>query len=115
MSKWIGLVCACVLLAGCRADDVDLKLSIDQLRRAIDGQLESVEFEAKFSQVSEIDEDYREKIEKLDQIARRYLRVDDFRIERNAVYIEGQIPIFFGPREQATEQASPWVLSISRN
>lgn len=86
---------ALILLAGCKADEVEITLRTDDILDVSEGGSEMVEFEAVFSTFGDLDDEERAQVEALEDILERYVELDDFELDKTdmgfEVSIEGEI------------------------
>ncbi|RZU98745.1 hypothetical protein [Spiribacter vilamensis] len=86
-----------VLLAGCKADEVEIDLAIEQLKAVAAGEEVTAEFEAVFSNIGELDDEQRAQVGAVEDILTQYMSVDDFELERTdlgfEVTVEGELPV----------------------
>jgi|GEM_PF-611081 len=91
----VGAVSA--VLAGCKADEVEIELDTRQLLAVADGDSVTTEFEAVFSNIGELDNEQRAQVDAVRSILEEYMTIDDFELETTdmgfEVTIEGEIPV----------------------
>lgn len=94
-----------IVLAACKADEVEVDLTIDDILAAAAGEVRTVEFTAVFSTYGDLDDEERAQVNAIEQILGRYVSVDDFEllIEDNGyeVTIEGELPLSNDPYSSA--------------
>ncbi len=104
MLRFLLSIVVAVILAGCRADSVELKISDKDITTAMQGKATTVPFEAVFSQFGKLDDDQRGQVERIKSIVERYIAVDDFELESHEnefrVVIEGELPVLTVPDEK---------------
>lgn len=102
---------ALAALAGCKADEVEIDLSDTDIEAATSGGREMVDFEAKFSNFGEMDDEQRADMGAVESIIAKYVDVDDFELEQTdmgfEVTVEGQIPITSDP-----DTTEPWFILV---
>ena len=85
------------LLIACKAEVVELDIKTKDVFAAVDGKTGLIDFEAKFSNFGELDEEARAQIEALENILTKFMEIDDFEIENTDmgydVILEGEMPI----------------------
>src|SRR5690606_15577640 len=90
-----------LLLAGCKADIVEVRLDSSDLADAIEGGSPTARFIANFSTFGELDEEQRNQIDSMEDILESNLSIDDFQItaadHKTSVTVEGELPIILGP------------------
>lgn len=96
----VGAVAA--LLVGCKADEVEIELDVDQLNAVAGGNVGMTEFEAVFSNIGELDNEQRAQVNAVRDILEQYMTIDDFELESTdmgfEVIIEGEIPVLDAAR-----------------
>ncbi len=101
-----------VVLSGCKADSLEIKLDAKQIGDVIDGDTISVSFDAEFSLLGELDEDGRADLDDLLAIAEDYMEIEDVELETTAmgvkVLVEGSIPL-----TNKQSDPSPWFIRVS--
>lgn len=102
-----------IVIAGCKADSIEIKLSDADIQDAIDGEEVDVDFEAQFSLLGELDEEGRVDLDRLVSIVRGYVELEDVELESELmgvkVLVEGSIPISASELEN-----SPWFIKVSQ-
>lgn len=100
------------LLAGCNADSLEIKISNDDVSKAISGKDVKVEFEAEFKTYSTLDAKNKAELNRLIDLTKRYMDVDHVEIEKDTwgskLIIEGLIPI------SVNQPTSPWYIRVSK-
>ena len=91
------LVFSCALLIACKAEILELDIKSKDVFSAVNGEEEVVEFEAKFSNFGDRDEESRAQVEALENILVKFMEITDFELETTdmgyEVTLEGEIPI----------------------
>lgn len=86
-----------VVLAGCKADIIEIELSEKVIQSAKSGKPEMVSFEAKFSTFGELDDSQKAQVSAIEDILENYIEVEDFELSSTdmgfEVIIEGKIPV----------------------
>ena len=91
------LIFACSFLIACKAEILELDIKSKDVFSAVNGEEEVIEFEAKFSNFGELDEESRAQIEALENILLKFMEITDFELETTdmgyEVTLEGEMPI----------------------
>ncbi|MCF4098067.1 hypothetical protein [Maritalea mediterranea] len=86
---------AAFVLAGCKADNVQIELQTSDIVDVAQGGATMVEFEAEFSNFGELDDEQRAQVSALESILENYLTLNDFELAHTEtgfkVTIEGEI------------------------
>ncbi len=86
-----------ILLIACKAEIVELDIKAEDVFAAANGEESVVEFEAKFSNFGELNEEARAQVEALENILTKFMDIDGFEIENTDmgydVVLEGEMPI----------------------
>ncbi len=113
--KVVGYVLALVVLAGCKAESIQIRLSASDIDKALSGEAVSVPFKAQYRNFGDLKDDDRAKLDDLEKIARQYLAIDDFDVSSNdnsvMVEVDGTIPVVTAANKGASP-VSPWVISV---
>lgn len=115
--KWLSLGSVLVLgalLAGCRAESVELTVSYEDVAAAIKGEKVTVPFEAVFSQFGNLGDDQKAEIDALATVVSKHMNVEDFEIgtaeNKVVVTVEGEIPITTSETE-----SSPYYVLVTKD
>ncbi|WP_108395909.1 hypothetical protein [Devosia submarina] len=98
-------------LAGCKAEMVEVRLSAKDINSALAGEAVTVPFSATFNVLGELDAEQRAQMDQLQDIAERYLSIDDFQMTRGEygsaeLELEGELPLITsGNRADSDESA----------
>jgi hypothetical protein len=91
------LALSSVLLIACKAEIVELDIKSKDVFAAVDGENGVIDFEAKFSNFGELDEEARVQVEALENILTKFMEIDDFELETTdmgyEITLEGEMPI----------------------
>jgi hypothetical protein len=86
-----------ILLIACKAEIVELDIKAKDVFAAVDGEDGLIDFEAKFSNFGELDEETRAQVEALENILTKFMKIDDFELETTdmgyEITLEGEMPI----------------------
>ena len=97
MKKHFAAITSTFLIAACQAEVVEVSLKDKDLQKALEGDEQSVEFEATFAAFGELDDAQRTQITALEGIVEKYLEVTDFELKTTdmgfQVVVEGEIPL----------------------
>lgn len=108
----LSVVLSVVLLLGCKADSLVIKITAADIEEAVDGEEVTIDFVAEFIVHGELDEEQRAKLDMVSGIAEKYLDLDDIDLSKDGssstLTFEGSVPV-------STEQngSSPWYIRIS--
>ncbi len=109
--SFIFLTAAAILLSACKAKIVELDLKQEDLQAVQNGDVKYASFEAKFSNIGELDDEQRAQVTALENILENYMDLDDFELANTDmgfdVIVEGVIPI--SSQEQS---ASPYYMLV---
>jgi len=85
------------LLIACKAEVVELDIKTKNVFAAVDGEAGLIDFEAKFSNFGELNEEARAQVEALENILTKFMEIDDFELETTdigyEITLEGEMPI----------------------
>lgn len=105
------LAAALIALAGCMANEVELRLTDAAIEAAAADSREMVDFAAEFSVFGEMDDKQRADMAALQEIVAKYVTIDIFDVEQTdrglKVVVEGQIPITSDP-----DTPDPWFILV---
>ena len=109
------------LLAGCKADLIEIAIKSNEIKDALNGETLDIEFETNFNLIAELDDQTKMELEKIEVIASKYATIEDFDVTENEYFgldiaIEGELPLLYSADGSIpTSISSPWVLLISDN
>ena len=108
-------------LLGCKSELVELEIATDDILDAISGENTDIEFESVFSLISDLDDETKMQLEKMEIVAEKYASIDDFDVTEGEymgldISVEGEIPMIYNSNGSIDNSiTSPWVLLISDN
>ena len=107
-------------LISCKSELVELEISTDDILDVINGGNADIEFESVFSLISELDDETKMQLEKMEIVAEKYASIDDFDVTEGEymvnISVEGEIPMIYNSNGSIDSSiTSPWVLLISDN
>ena len=108
-------------LISCKSELVELEISTDDILDVINGGNADIEFESVFSLISELDDETKMQLEKMEIVAEKYASIDDFDVTEGeylglSISVEGEIPMIYNSNGNINNAiSSPWVLLISDN
>ena len=70
-----------LVLIGCRAELVEIKIDEEQLDSVLQGNVEMISFEASFSNFGELDENQKQQTKQVENIIEDYIDIDDFEVK----------------------------------
>lgn len=86
-----------LFLFGCKAKDIEIKISQKQIVESLNNNDVTVSFEAIFNGVGKLDEEQKDNLNKLEKIVEKYFKEIDFEVVKSdfgyEVEIEGELPI----------------------
>jgi hypothetical protein len=110
-----------IILAGCKADLIEIAIKSNEIKDALNGETLDIEFETNFNLMAELDDQTKMELEKMEVIASKYATIEDFDVTENEYFgldiaIEGELPFLYSADGGIpTSISSPWVLLISDN
>ena len=85
------------MLIACKAEIVELDIKTKDVFAAVNGEDGLIDFEAKFSNFGELDEEARAQVEALENILTKFMEIGDFELETTdmgyEITLEGEMPI----------------------
>lgn len=100
MKKILLLVLAAALLAGCKAKDVEIRVSTDELQSALSGDDVAVRFVARFENYGSLDDKERAQLDAIQDIVEASMEIDDYNLvadgSKTTITVEGEIPVHLG-------------------
>ena len=110
-----------IFLIGCKSELVEIDINTSDIVEVINGETIDVEFESVFSLISELDDETKIQLEKIETIAEKYASIDDFDVTEGEylglnIALEGELPMIYRSNGSIEESiTSPWVVLISDN
>ena len=110
-----------IILAGCKADLIEIAIKSNEIKDVLKGETLDIEFETNFNLMAELDDQTKMELEKMEVIASKYATIEDFDVTENEYFgldiaIEGELPLLYSADGSIpTSISSPWVLLISDN
>ena len=108
-------------LISCKSELIELEIASDDILDVINGGNADIEFESVFSLISELDDETKMQLEKMEIVAEKYASIDDFDVTEGeylglSISVEGEIPMIYNSNGSINNSiTSPWVLLISDN
>jgi hypothetical protein len=100
MKRLFVVLLTVALLTGCKASDVELRVSTEDIQNALAGEPVSVRFIARFEKYGELDADQRGQLNQIETIVESALDVDDYNMvfanSKTSITVEGEIPLHVG-------------------
>jgi|GEM_PF-3887875 len=100
MKKILFFILAAALLVGCKAKEVEVRVSTEDLQSAIAGEDVSVRFVARFENFGKLDEKERAQLDAIQNIVEAAMEIDDYNLvsadSKTTITVEGEIPIHIG-------------------
>ena len=108
------------LLVGCKADEIELRISTKELLEVLQGGAEDIRFQAEFTLLAEYDDELKATITQIDRIANRHVEIEEFDVTSSdfglKIELEGTIPLLFvGENSGQISSKSPWVVAVANN
>ena len=97
---WLFLLFFPFFLISCKSELVELEISTDDILDVINGGNADIEFESVFSLISELDDETKMQLEKMEIVAEKYASIDDFDVTEGEylglnISVEGEIPMIY--------------------
>lgn len=100
MRRAIAIAIVGLVLAGCKAELVEIRINSSDITRAIEDGAATARFVANFSTFGELDAEQRQQIDAMESILESNLTIDDFQITtaeyKTNIAVEGVLPIVIG-------------------
>jgi hypothetical protein len=100
MRKLFVMFAVAALLAGCKAQDVEVRVSTADLQKALAGDDVTVRFIARFENFGALDDEMRGQLDKVQDIVEAALKVEDYNLVADSskvtITVEGEIPVQVG-------------------
>jgi hypothetical protein len=110
-----------IYLTGCQSNIIETTIKSSEIKDAINGEVQDIEFETNFSLMAELDETTKIELAKIESISSKYIDIEDFDVTEDDYFgitidVEGEIPLLYSSNESIPSSVStPWVLLISDN
>ena len=120
MKKIIVLLLS-IYMIGCQSNIIETTIKSSEIKDAINGEVQDIEFETNFSLMAELDETTKLELEKIESISSKYIDIEDFDVTEDDYFgitidVEGEIPLLYSSNGDIPSSVStPWVLLISDN
>ncbi|MBM3455975.1 MAG: hypothetical protein FJX80_12655 [Bacteroidetes bacterium] len=102
------------VLVGCKADIVEVNITAQDLKTALEGTNVAVPFKATFSQLGEMNDETRAQLNAIKDITISNMNIDEFNIDSDdqkiLISIEGNLPI-----SKSAETADPYVILVGKS
>ncbi len=100
MKKLLLCFAAAAMLVGCKAKDVEIRVSTDEIQSAIEGDDTSIRFIARFESFGSLDDEKRGQLDSIQKITEAHLSIDDYNLvstdSKVTITVEGEIPVIIG-------------------
>ena len=119
--KRLLLLLLSIYLIGCQSNIIETTIKSSEIKDAINGEVQDIEFETNFSLMAELDETTKIELAKIESISSKYIDIEDFDVTEGDYFgitidVEGEVPLFYSPNGDIPSSIStPWVLLISDN
>ena len=110
-----------IYLTGCQSNIIETTIKSSEIKDAINGEVQDIEFETNFSLMAELDETTKIELAKIESISSKYIDIEDFDVTEDDYFgitidVEGEIPLLYSSNGGIPSSVStPWVLLISDN
>ena len=110
-----------IYLIGCQSNIIETTVKSSEIKDAINGEVQDIEFETNFSLMAELDETTKIELAKIESISSKYIDIEDFDVTEDDYFgitidVEGEIPLLYSSNGDIPSSVStPWVLLISDN
>ena len=110
-----------IYLIGCQSNIIETTIKSNEIKDAINGEVQDIEFETNFSLMAELDETTKIELAKIESISSKYIDIEDFDVTEDEYFglnidIDGEIPLLYSSSGSIPSSVStPWVLLISDN
>ena len=110
-----------IFLVGCQSNIIETTVKLSEIKDAINGGVQDIEFETNFSLIAELDSATKIELEKIESISSKYIDIEDFDVTDDdylgiSIDVDGKIPLLYSSNEIIPSSISaPWVLLISDN
>lgn len=119
--KKIVVLLLSMYLIGCQSNIIETTIKSSEIKDAINGEVQDIEFETNFSLMAELDETTKIELAKIESISSKYIDIEDFDVTEDDYFgitidVEGEIPLLYSSNGGIPSSVStPWVLLISDN
>ena len=118
--KLVCLIIFPLVLFACKADEIEVSIKSNDLRRVLSGDTLSVEFEAELNMMAENNPETKAQIRAIEKIIDKYILVEEFDVTAGdfgfQIKIEGEMPLIYSPNGSMVQSVrSPWAMVISDN
>ena len=119
--KKIVVLLLSIYLIGCQSNIIETTIKSSEIKDAISGEVQDIEFETNFSLMAELDETTKIELAKIESISSKYIDIEDFDVTEDDYFgitidVEGEIPLLYSSNGGIPSSVStPWVLLISDN
>ena len=107
---------ALTFLLGCKAEELELRISTKQISEAIKGNAQEVRFQAEFAILSDYNDEIKRTIKQIREISEKYADIEEFDVTQGdfglKIEVDGHIPLI-SPNVKSSK--SPWVLLVEPN
>ncbi len=109
-------VLGALLLTGCKATNVDLKISDKMVLAALSGEEQRAEFLAEFSLIGQFDDERKSQMARVQAIVESAMEIEDFEVLRDnygvKIQMEGTLPVVKATTSGAISAESPWAVVV---
>ena len=100
MKKLLLIFAVAALLAGCKAQEVEVRVSTADLQDALAGEEVAVRFIARFESFGTLDDEKRQQLDQVQDIVEGALEIEDYNLVADSskvtITVEGEVPVHVG-------------------
>ena len=109
-----------LVLLACKADEIEVSIKSNDLKKVISGNTVSVGFEAELNMMAENNSETKAQIRAIEKIIDKYIIVEEYDVTAGdfgfKIKIEGELPLIYSPDGSMIQSvSSPWAMVISDN
>ena len=76
-----------LFLIGCQSNIIETTIKSSEIKDAINGEVQDIEFETNFSLMAELDETTKIELAKIESISSKYIDIEDFDVTEDHVLV----------------------------
>lgn len=116
MKRLVMIFALAAILAGCKAQEVEVRVSTADLQEALAGDDVSVRFIARFESFGTLDDEKRRQLDQVQDIIEGALEVEDYNLVADSskvtITVEGEVPVHVG---EPGSNGDPFALYVWEN
>ena len=106
MKKLLLLILS-IYLIGCQSNIIETTIKSSEIKDAINGEVQDIEFETNFSLMAELDATTKIELEKIESISSKYIDIEDFDVTEDdyfgiSIDVEGEILLLYSSKWRHT-------------